>query len=101
MNVKDIFNADIYRDGGSYGFCFHSDNGSWYEFFIQRDLRRVSGNDYLPPKIYLEGCNSKNVISELSWEQGQEFIRQLNYNNDRFAELVAIVNANGRLNENT
>ena len=97
MNVKEIFNADIYRDGGSYGFCFYSNNGSWYEFFIQRDLRGVSGVDYFPPQIYLEGCNSKNVITQLSWTQGKEFIKPLKYDNDRFAELTEIVNNNGQL----
>lgn len=94
MKIVEIFTADVYRDGGSYGFCFHSDDGNWYEFFTKRDLNRTSGNDYLTPIIFLESCNDNNVVATLNWSEAQEFVKGLEYN-ERMRELITIVFNNG------
>jgi hypothetical protein len=99
MKVVKIWNADIYRDGGSYGFCFDSDDGHWYEFFIKTKAfeKEKANNDYYPPAIYFEGCNSKKVVEELSWAEAKEYIAPLSFGSDRFQELVRIVNNEGKL----
>lgn len=94
IRIKEIFGADVYRDGGSYGFFFHAYNGSWYEFFIQRDLNGTTGTEYYEPQLYLEGVNSKNVVYTFSWKEALKFVQDLEYENERFAELKRIV-ANG------
>ena len=97
MKVTKINGADVYRDGGSYGFWFDSDDGSWYEFFIKtRKFEKDPDNDYYPPVIYLEGSNSKNIVQKLSWSEAQEFIKPLAYDNERFKELIKVVNNNGK-----
>ncbi|MEZ5429155.1 MAG: hypothetical protein R2747_23110 [Pyrinomonadaceae bacterium] len=98
MKVEKIWEADVYRDGGSYGFCFDSDDGNWYEFFIQTKAfeQSASDDDYYPPVIYLEGCNSKKVVKEFSWREAQKYVASLKYDNQRFRELVEIVNNNGK-----
>jgi hypothetical protein len=34
MQVQRAWGADICRDGGSYSLCFDSDDGRWYELFL-------------------------------------------------------------------
>jgi len=90
--VVKIWSADIYRDGGSYGFCFDSDDGNWYEFFLQTRAFEVSATEsHDPPVIYLKGVNSKQAIRTLSWEEAKTFVVPLHYESTRFAELVNIV----------
>jgi len=99
MNVVHVFFADIYRDGGSYGFTFLAEDGHEDEFFLKtRAFEQATSETHAPPVIYREGVNSGVVVKELSWEQGQVFIAPLGYLNDRFDELVHIVNASGRAN---
>jgi hypothetical protein len=108
MRVVRIWQADIYRDGGSYGFCFDADDGQWYEFFVRRRMRLIQPPDpfaaptinregYEAPVIYRQGVNSHQVESRLSWAEGKEFIAPLSYDNDRFRELVSIVKSDGKL----
>ncbi len=40
MKIVKINGADIYIDGGSYGFWFDCEDGNKYEFFIKRDLSK-------------------------------------------------------------
>lgn len=97
MKVIKINGADVYRDGGSYGFWFDADDSNWYELFIK--VRKLEGEkeatkDYDPPVIYLEGCNSGNIVKKLSWQEANEFILPLSYENERFRGLVEIIEAN-------
>jgi len=95
--VVKIWDADIYRDGGSYGFCFDSDDGNWYEFFLQTRAFEVSATEsHHPPVIYLESVNSKQAVRALSWAEAKTFVAPLHYENKRFAELVSIVENEGR-----
>lgn len=95
VRIKEIFGADVYRDGGSYGFFFHAYNGSRYEFFIQRDLDGATGNDYYEPQMFLEGVNSNNVVFSFSWKEALKFVQDLEYENERFTELKRIVENGG------
>ncbi len=92
MKVVKIWRADTYRDGGSYGFRFDSDDGHWYEFFIQSKAFEDEEDDYYPPVIYFEGCNSNNIVRKLSWSEAKTYITPLKFQNRRFTELVRIVN---------
>lgn len=95
--VVSIWMADVYRDGGSYGFCFDSDDGNWYEFFLQTRAFEASATEsHHPPVIYLEDVNSKNAVRSLSWEEAQAFVAPLHYESKRFDELVGIVVGAGR-----
>jgi hypothetical protein len=98
MKVVKIWDADIYRDGGSYGFCFDSDDGNWYEFFIRTKAfeKEKAGDDYYRPVIYFEGCNSKKIVKEFTWTEAKEYVASLNFDNGRFRELVRIVNNEGK-----
>ena len=97
MVVKKIWDADIYRDGGSYGFCFDSDDGHWYEFFLQTSaFSEQPATTHLPPVIFFEGCNSGQVVQSFSWSEAQDFIAILNYENVRFKELRDIVANHGK-----
>jgi len=96
--VVKIWDADIYRDGGSYGFCFDSDDGNWYEFFLQTTAFDSSApGSHFPPVLYLESVNDRQMVQRLSWEEANEFVAPLRYESSRFAELVDIVKAQGRL----
>lgn len=97
MRVVKIWDADIYRDGGSYGFCFDAADGHWYEFFIQTTaFDEDRSGTHRPPVIYLDGCNSGHVVQNLSWDEAKVFIKRLSYNNVRFSELASIVSHEGR-----
>ncbi len=98
MKVERIFNADIYRDGGSYGFCFDSDDGHWYEFFIRIHYWSDPNEprSYDPPVIYFEGCNKRQVAERMTWEEAKAFLEPLHFDDDRFQELVEIVRNEGR-----
>jgi len=95
--VKRIWEADIYRDGGSYGFCFDSDDGRWYEFFLRtRAFDPTAQTSHDPPAIYLEDANSGRLVRNLSWAEARAFVAELSYDNERFRELLAIVAAEGK-----
>jgi hypothetical protein len=66
--ISRIIDADICRDGGSYSFCFYSDDSQWYD----------------------------KLVDQLTWEDGRNFLDGVEYDNQRFRELVAIVKAEGR-----
>ncbi len=67
--VVEIFHADIYRDGGSRCFCFHSDDGNWYEFHVpvKRSHGKVTGHS--EPVLYLNSVNDQNVVHQFSWDK--------------------------------
>lgn len=55
MRVEKIWDADIYRDGGSYGFCFDADDGHWYEFFLKTTaFEEGRTTTHHAPEIFLE-----------------------------------------------
>ena len=100
MRVVKMWRADIYRDGGSYGFSFDADDGQRYTFFVKvRWLRPPDFNSeqairqagYMAPVIYRGSVNSREVVANLSWAEGKDFIASLIYDNKRFRELVEIV----------
>lgn len=97
MNVVEIWNTEYYRDGGSYGFSFDSDDGKEYEFFMQvnyTNSHQVTG--YSEPVIYLQDCNSGKIVEKFTWEEAQKYVAALSYDNDRFVELVQIINSRGK-----
>lgn len=98
MKVQAIWAADVYRDGGSYGFCFDSDDGRWYEFFLQTRAfdQSPSPESHFPPVIYLESVNDKKPVQRLTWEEAKAFVAPLQYENQRFHEMVAIVIREGK-----
>lgn len=97
-SVKKIWSADIYRDGGSYGFSFDSDDGRWYEFFLKnRAFETGAGASHHAPAIYLKGSNDDRLICSLSWAEGKAFIADLVYDNRRFRELRAVVASEGKV----
>jgi hypothetical protein len=96
MKVQKIWSADIYRDGGSYGFCFDSDDGHWYEFFLEVRTCEQSEESHHPPVIFHKSVNHKNPSQQLRWEEAKAFIAPLHYDEPRFNELVAIVMREGR-----
>ena len=90
--VKRIVEADICRDGGSYLFCFDSDDGQWYEFFLKTcAFDPAATTSHHPPAIYRGSSNDGQLIHSLSWAEGKAFVANLNYENMRFHELVSIV----------
>lgn len=101
MNVSKIWAADIYRDGGSYGFCFDSDDGRWYEFFLQTRAfeEPPAPESHLPPVIYLESVNDRRPIQQLNWDEANAFVEPLHFEEPRFQELVEIVRRKGKIGE--
>jgi len=90
--VKRVFDADICRDGGSYYFCFESDDGHWYELFLRtRAFEPNATASHDPPAIYLESSNDGQLIRNLSWTEGKAFVAEFTYDSKRFQELLAIV----------
>ncbi len=95
--VTRIWEADICRDGGSYCFCFDSDDGHWYEFFLRtRAFEHTATASHDPPEIYRGSSNDGQLIHSLSWAEGKAFVGRLNYDNRRFHELMSIVSAEGK-----
>ena len=95
--VVEIFNADIYRDGGSRCFCFHSDDGNWYEFHVPIKHSDGAVCGHSEPTLYLKSVNDRNVVHEFSWDGAIEFISKLEYDNGRFRELVDVVSRRGKM----
>ena len=73
MKVQNIWGADMYRDGGPYGFLFSSDNGYRYEFFLQtRFLEQPrSQESHHPPVICLGSRNDDKPVQQLTWEEAK------------------------------
>ncbi|MCX4027785.1 hypothetical protein H0A36_25220 [Endozoicomonas sp. SM1973] len=99
MKVIKVWRAMLYRDGGSYGFCFDSEDGNWYEFFLKNRAFEKNVDCYHSPVIYFEGHNKKNAVKHLSWSEAKKFVAPLNYNNECFKRLVRIVNNAGKITE--
>ena len=95
--VVEILHADIYRDGGSRCFCFHSDDGKWYEFHVP--VKRTDGvvSGYSEPTLYLKSVNDRNVVHRFSWDEVRKFISELRFDNKRFHELVDVVMEHGKI----
>lgn len=96
MKIVKVFGADIYRDGGSYGFCFYADDGHWYEFFLQVKTDELGMICYQNPTIYFEGRNSERIVQRLDWKSARDFILSCHCDENRFHEIVTIVNQEGR-----
>jgi hypothetical protein len=98
MKILRIWDADIYRDGGSYGFCFDADDGRWYEFFLKTAAFSEMRNwSHFAPALYLEGCNSGCVVQTFSWGEAKKFVANLSYPHRRFDELIKIVVQEGKI----
>lgn len=96
MKAVRIHWADIYRDGGSYGFGFDADDGLQYEFFLKTTFSGPpSAATHLPPVLHLTDCNDGDAIQQMSWEEAQAFVAPLEFDDPRFRELVAIVMRRG------
>jgi len=95
IEVKEIFSADMYRDGGSRSFCFHGNGGEWYEFFMEIRRRNGQWDGYCEPKLYLQSMNHGNAVREFTWDDAIEFVDSLEFDNERFNELVAVVQRRG------
>jgi hypothetical protein len=96
MKIVKINGADIYIDGGSYGFWFDCEDGNKYEFFIKRDLSEGSKNDYLPPVICQNRYTRNSVVKEFEWLEAQDYLSKINYEDTHFEALVEIVKNNGK-----
>lgn len=95
--VKRIWAADICRDGGSYCFCFDSDDGNWYEFFLKtKAFDPTASTSHDAPVIYRESSNDGQLVRALTWAEAEQFVSQLNYDDTRFQELLAVVASEGR-----
>lgn len=98
MQVKRIVDADMYRDGGSYGFTFYADDGRCYEFFLATRAFEEprSEQSHRPPAIYAESVNDAKLVQQLTWGEARVFVAPLSFAGSRFAELVAVVLREGR-----
>ena len=98
MKVVEIWNTEYYRDGGSYGFNFDSDDGNEYEFYMQveysKDESAVIG--YKTPVLYYQETTKLELVKEFSWDQAKEYVSSLKYDDERFYELVEIINNRGK-----
>jgi hypothetical protein len=96
--VTRIWQGDICRDGGSYIFCFDSDDGHWYEFFLKTTaFDPTAKTSHEPPAIYLESSNDGQLVRRLSWAEGKAFVSELNFDDARFRELLAVVANEGKV----
>ena len=89
--------ADIYRDGGSYGFWFGANDGKIYELHIKvvidspADCKR-----YYEPLILRNNCHSEDVVvSQPTWKEASDLIKHVNFKNERFKELKWIIDNGG------
>lgn len=97
MKVENILYADIFRDGGSYGFGFDADDGRQYEFFLATAaFSAAQDTTHHAPVIYRDHSDSGNIVRSLSWEEAKKFIGPLRYSDPRFDELVNIVANEGK-----
>ncbi|MCC7702903.1 hypothetical protein IGS59_11665 [Janthinobacterium sp. GW460P] len=97
MKVENILYADIFRDGGSYGFAFNADDGQQYEFFLQTTaFSAAQDTTHHAPVIYLDDSNTGHVVRSLSWDEAKKFVGPLNFSDRRFDELVSIVANEGK-----
>ena len=93
--VIEIFAADIYRYGGSRCFCFHSDDGNWYEFHVP-----IAWGYYKEPSLYLESVNNRTAVHKFTWDEAIEFVSKLEFDNERFTQLVEVVANRGKFPNN-
>ncbi len=91
MKIVKINGADIYIDGGSYGFWFDCEDGKEYEFFIKRDLSKNSESDYHLPIICQNRYTKNSVIKELEWLEAGNYLSKINYEDKHFEILMEIV----------
>ena len=88
--------ADIYRDGGSYGFGFYADDGNVYELHIRvvsdspDDCKR-----YYEPIIFRDNSNSEKIVSHLTWKEASKFMKDVKFENQRYQQLKRIINDGG------
>ena len=88
--------ADIYRDGGSYGFVFKSDDGKTYELHLP--VVHQSPDDckrYFEPLLFRDNCNSGKVIEHPTWDEAKKFISEVEFKDKRFNELKWIIENGG------
>lgn len=92
MKVIEIFDAQYYRDGGSYAFMFESDDGEEYEFISNVVKMSDDRIMYKPPVIFWQDCNSGKVVKEFTWKEAKLFLEPLTYENEVFLRLKQLVN---------
>ncbi|OUS27652.1 hypothetical protein A9Q99_14535 [Gammaproteobacteria bacterium 45_16_T64] len=88
--------ADVYRDGGSYGFVYKADKGKIYELHLP--VVRESPCDckrYYEPLVFQDNCNSGNVVEHPTWEEAKDFVSRIKFDDDRFSELKWIIENGG------
>ena len=95
LKITEIFGVDICRDGGSYSLSFRADDGEWYEFFVQ--VKGIESTDYHEPKLYKQGVNGGVVVEEYTWKSASSFLSKISCKEERFAEIVQLVEAGGVL----
>ena len=88
--------AYMYRDGGSYGFGFIANDGETYELHIKVvadspfDCKR-----YFEPLIFRGSQNSNDVVAHPTWHETSKFLKNIDFENECFAELRQIVDSGG------
>jgi hypothetical protein len=96
VHVDKIFMVDICRDGGSYSLCFYSTDGEWYEFFVPIKWDGDVAVAYETPRLYFRSVNDGNLVRTFAWEEAQQFVAPLQFDNSRFRELVDVLQNRGR-----
>ena len=91
MKVQEVWQAEYYRDGGSYSFCFIGEDGEPYEFISKVVPLDSGAKRYKAPVIFLDNCNSGKVIKALNWGEAKDFIDKLEFDNDIFNEFKALI----------
>ena len=92
MKVTEIWNAEYYRDSGSYSFSFVSDDDEEYEFISQVADTDSEEKSYKSPVIFWQDCNSGRIFRELNWIEAKSFIEPLEYENEIFHEFKRLIN---------
>lgn len=91
MEVQEVWQAEYYRDGGSYSFCFIGEDGKPYEFISQVVLLDSGAKRYKAPVIFWDNYNSGKVVKALDWQEAKDFIDKLVFDNDIFQEFKALI----------
>ncbi|MED5526276.1 MAG: hypothetical protein VX447_16195 [Pseudomonadota bacterium] len=95
FKITEIYGVDICRDGGSYSLSLKADDGDWYEFFVQ--VKEIDSTEYYEPKMYKGGVNGGEVVKEYSWKSASDFLSKIQCQEERFPEIIRLVDAGGVL----
>ncbi|MGN6546988.1 MAG: hypothetical protein ACTHK7_18175 [Aureliella sp.] len=67
MRVQCVTEADIYRDGGSYGVQFRAEDGEEYQLWME--VNRYSDDPTHLPPVIMGGSALDQEIAALTWDE--------------------------------